>query len=119
MEDLCLDRVEVLEGIQLLEAGVLQGRDREGCRSRSLVRGGCNSGRMRCWKEMATTSSASSHQSETAQTKYCGGRGSKIGMVKTGSCGSPKRTWKERTHISTAQLYYNIVPQCVGMYIIG
>ena len=30
MEDLCLDWVEVLEGIQLLEAGVLQGRDREG-----------------------------------------------------------------------------------------
>ena len=30
VEDLRLDRVEVLEGIQLFKAGVLQGRDREG-----------------------------------------------------------------------------------------
>jgi len=68
---------------------------------------------------MATTVSAPSHQSETARTKYCGGRGLKIGMMKTSSCGSPKRTWQERAHISTAQLHYNTVPQCVGMYLLG
>jgi len=69
---------------------------------------------------MATTASAPSHRSETARTKYYdyGGRGSKIGMMKTSSCGSPKRTWEERAHISTAQLHYNTVPQCVGMYLL-
>jgi len=36
VEDLCLDWVEVLEGVQLLKAGVLQGRDREGVEVKKL-----------------------------------------------------------------------------------
>jgi len=60
-----------------------------------------------------------SHRSETTWTKYCRGRGLKIGMVKTSSCGSPKRTWEEGAHISTAQLHYNTVHQSVGTYIIA
>ena len=48
---------------------------------------------MRCLKEMATVASAPSQRSEMARTKYWGGRGSNMGMVKTSSCGSPERTW--------------------------
>ena len=55
--------------------------------------GGWISGRMRCLKEMATVASAPSQRSEMARTKYWGGRGSNMGMVKTSSCGSPERTW--------------------------
>ena len=47
---------------------------------------------MRCWKERATTDSAPSQRSETTRTKYCGGRGSWMGMAKTSSCGSPDST---------------------------
>lgn len=57
--------------------------------------GGCFSGRIKCLNEIAHTHSAPSQRSEMARIRYCAGRGSKIGMVKTKVCGSFAFTWKK------------------------